>query len=148
MNRHTRQRRAAAAGIAGLLALSAAAPAAPDLRLEWLDAGSGTRDMGPVTGRAGETVRVPYQIRNVGGSAAFAIIVAAHTTLGPLGRPERLQPGPKAGEDMSRSLVLPLARGVREVCLDVRLQTRNVDDAQDRNPSDNGLCRRVEVSSE
>jgi hypothetical protein len=141
--------RQAAAGTVGtvlVVALPAAVVAPPDLRLEWVEAGHTTREAAPVSGRPGETLRLPYQIRNVGGSDAFAVIVAAYTTLGPLGQAERLQPGPRAGQDTPRQLTLPLARGMREVCLDVHLQTLNVSDPQDPNPSDNRLCRRVDVT--
>jgi len=127
---------------------STAVDAPPDLRLEWLIGGRPTTTAEPVSGRAGETLRLPYQLRNVGGSRAFAVEITAYTTLGSLGRPERVEPGPRAGEEMPRWLDLPLARGMRQVCLVARLQTLNEDDPRDPNPADNRLCRTVRVDSE
>lgn len=117
----------------------------PDLRLEWLEGGRPTREAGPVSGAAGETLRLPYQLRNVGGGEAFAAVLSVRTTLGPLGRAERLQPGPDAGEEVPLWLDLPLARGMREVCVEVRLQTLDAGDPGDPNRTDNRLCRKVEV---
>jgi hypothetical protein len=118
----------------------------PDLRLEWLAGGA------PVTGataavraRAGETVTVPYRLRNVGGSDAFTAILEARTALGRTGPPERLQPGPAAGSASDRSLTLAVADGMRELCLDARLQTLEPQDPGDPNPRDNRICRPVEV---
>lgn len=124
---------------------SLAVDAPPDLRLEWLVHGHPTTTAGPVSGRAGVTLRLAYQLRNVGGSQAFAVEISAYTTLGSLGEPQRVEPGPRAGEEMPRWLDLPLARGMREVCLIARLQTLNEDDPRDPNPADNRLCRSVRV---
>ncbi|MEZ5332610.1 MAG: hypothetical protein R2991_11280 [Thermoanaerobaculia bacterium] len=137
---------------AGLLAwcllaapVLAAASSPPDLRLEWLEAGRPTREAGSVSGTAGETLRLPYQLRNIGGADAFAAVLSVRTTLGPLGRAERFQPGPDAGEEVPLWLALPLARGMREVCVEVRLQTLDADDPGDPNRTDNRLCRKVSV---
>jgi hypothetical protein len=120
----------------------------PDLRVEWVSSGAPTREGEPVRGKAGEVRRLEYQVRNVGGADAFAIILAAQTALGPFGKPVRIEPGPQPGRLLRRTLELPLAEGMREVCIEAALQTSNADDPHDPNPQDNRLCRRVEIRKE
>lgn len=119
-------------------ALAASTPPA-DLRLEWAGAEA------PIAGRAGETVRLRFRLRNVGGDGAFAAVLAAATALGPQGAPERIQPGPGAGESLARSLRLPLAEGMRELCIDAALQRPRPEDPGDPNLGDNRICRPVRV---
>jgi hypothetical protein len=92
-------------------------------------------------------VEVDYLLRNVGGAAAWAVLVSAATTLGPVGTPARLQPGPGAGEGVRRRLALALAEGQREVCVEARLQTLNADDPGDPEPADNRRCRAIVVAA-
>ncbi|MDA8019112.1 MAG: hypothetical protein MPN21_16860 [Thermoanaerobaculia bacterium] len=119
--------------------------AAPDLRLEWQVDGRFARSAPPLRGVAGSTQTLRYRIRNIGGSDAFAAILAFYTTLGRRGRDVRIQPGPDAGRSFEQEMTLPLASGMREVCIEARLQTVADDDPRDPNPSDNRVCRRVEV---
>lgn len=112
----------------------------PDLRLEWLDPAEA------IEGTAGETVELRYQLRNIGGRDAFAVVVRAHTSLGEPRRPERLQPGPKAGEKADRKLPLALAVGMREICIDVTLQNLSAEEPGDANVKDNRICRPIRVT--
>ncbi|MBZ0089314.1 MAG: hypothetical protein K8H90_02935, partial [Thermoanaerobaculia bacterium] len=95
----------------------------------------------------GETVRLRFRLRNVGGEGAFAAVLAAATALGPQGAPERIQPGPRAGESLARSLRLPLAEGMRDLCIDAALQRPRPADPGDPNPGDNCICRPVRVAA-
>lgn len=124
---------------------SSAVDAPPDLRLEWVIDGRSSRVANPLQGVVGEVVRLDYQLRNVGGAPAFAAVLSATTTLGPLSGSQRVQPGPKPGESMRRSLRLTLVIGVRQVCIQARLQTVRATEAGDPNPEDNLLCRHVIV---
>lgn len=116
----------------------------PDLRLEWAPGGPAA-SAEPLRGRPGETVRVDYRLRNVGGSDAFVAVVEARTALGPVGGPQRLQPGPAAGATIERRLSLALATGMRELCVDARLQTVEPEEPGDPNQRDNRICREVEI---
>lgn len=152
MHGSTTRRIGKAASVLGFLLAAttvypARAEAPPNLRLEWLEDGRPTTETEPIGGETGETLRLPYQVRNIGGNRAYAVLLKAYTTLGPLGKPERLQPGPRAGEELLRWVDLPVSRGTREICLEARLQTLDADDPQDPDPSDNRLCRRVTVAS-
>lgn len=124
---------------------SSEAAASADLRLEWLLEERPTRKAPVIEGSAGEVILLPYRVRNVGGRDAFALVIRADTALGAVGAPERLEPGPEAGEAVQRSLALPLAAGMRELCLEARLQNRRAEDPPDPNTEDNRICRRVEV---
>lgn len=135
------------AGVAARARGQEAAAAPADLRLEWLENGAHLRDAAPLRGEVGETKRVSYLLSNVGGDDTFAAILSVRTTLGPQGRPRRLEPGPEAGEAWRQELALPLAAGLREVCIEVRLQTLQASDAPDPNTEDNSLCRRVLVET-
>jgi len=115
----------------------AASPA--DLRLEWAVA----KDS--IDGRAGETVEIRYLLRNVGGADAFAAVLSTSTALGPQGAPRRVQPGPRAGDSLALTLSLPLAEGMRELCIDAALQNLRAEDPADPNPGDNRICRTVKV---
>ena len=154
MRRRDRHPRAplvlAFAGLALAGGVSLAAEAAPpDLRLEWLVHGKAVREgVEPLHGRRGETVAIAYRLRNVGGSDAFTVILESRTALGRAARPERVHPGPDAGKADDRSLRLALAEGMRELCIDARLQTLAADDPGDPNAQDNRICRRVEVRIE
>jgi hypothetical protein len=110
-----------------------------DLRLEWRDPASA------VDGVAGSTVELPYRLRNVGGRDAFAVVLKTHTSLGAPQQPERVQPGPKAGATMERTISLPLATGMREVCVEAMLQTLAADEPTDPTLKDNRICRPVRV---
>ena len=129
--------------LAALLVCTAAggtkAPA--DLRLQWADNGSA------LDGKAGDTIDVRFALRNVGGSDAFAVILKTHTTLGPYGQSARLQPGPRAGESLDRRVSLPLATGMKELCVEASLQTVALDEPRDPNLGDNRICRAVTVTS-
>lgn len=120
-------------------------PAPADLRLEWP---GGTREREPLRGRAGESVRVPYVVRNVGGRDAFAAILTSHTALGRLHPDERVRPGPAAGRHLDRQVRMALAEGMRELCLEVRLQTLRADDPPESNREDNRLCCPIEIEPE
>ena len=122
-----------------------AAPPPPDLRLEWRLAEAYSRKAPPISGIAGSTVTLRYRLRNVGGSNAFAAVIASHTALGRQGRSIRLRPGPKAGRAFERTLDLPLAVGIREICIEARLQTIGANEPRDPHPEDNTLCRRITV---
>lgn len=134
-----------ATGLALSVWLIGATPAPPDLRLEWQIGGQYTRVAPPLVGAAGSTVTLVYRLRNVGGSDAFAAILSTFTALGPQGRVVRLRPGPGAGLAFERTLDLPLAAGMREVCIETRLQTLGDNEPRDPNPGDNTVCRRVSV---
>jgi hypothetical protein len=121
------------------------APAPADLRLEWLLEDGVVAEAPVVQGAPGEVVELAYRLRNVGGQEAFAAVVRADTALGPVGAAERLEPGPEAGKSFRRVLALPLAEGMRELCLQARLQNRRAEDPPDPNPDDNRVCRRVVV---
>jgi hypothetical protein len=119
----------------------------PDLRLEWIgEGGAPTREAPPLRGEAAETVTIVYQVRNVGGSDAFAAVLTARTALGVLGPDRRLQPGPRAAEATTRELTVALAVGMHELCLAARLQNLHLDDPDDPRPEDNRLCRRIEIT--
>jgi hypothetical protein len=134
--------------LTALLLASAPTSPPPDLRVEWVSGASTTREGEVIRGSAGETRRLEYRVRNVGGTEVFAVILSARTALGPLVRPARVQPGPQPGRHLRRALDLPLAEGMREVCIEAVLQTRDAEDPHDPNPKDNRLCRRVEVTEE
>jgi hypothetical protein len=137
----------AVAWIAGALAgtlVVAAAP--PDLRLEWLGAGSASDEGPPVHGRPGEEVRLDYRLMNVGARPAAAVELTTHTTLGPAGAPVELRPGPDSGEEYRRSVELELTIGLREVCIEARLRSDADDETRDPTPDDNRICREVEVA--
>jgi hypothetical protein len=124
--------------LASAPASAEAEPAPPDLRLEW-------REPAAVIGAAGETVDVRFRLRNVGGSPAFAVVQKTHSALGPYGQPVRLQPGPKAGQTLERTVSLALATGMKELCIEVALQTVDVDDPSDPNVADNRICRAIQI---
>jgi hypothetical protein len=135
-------------GIALLVAaalLAGAAPPPPDLLLEWIEGQRPTTSAPPVAGRAGEVVHLDYQVRNIGGRDAFAMLLSAHTALGRVAPPRRVQPGPARGHALPQRLDLPLAVGMREVCVEARLQNLSADDPPDPEPRNNRRCRRVEV---
>jgi hypothetical protein len=119
-----------------------AGDAPADLRLQWVGPPAAVR------GPAGSTMELRFQIRNVGGKDAFATIVKAHTTLGPLNAPARVQPGPRAGALVERKLAVALADGMREICVEASLQNRSDGDPPDPNPVDNRICRPVNVAPE
>ncbi|MEM7049954.1 MAG: hypothetical protein AAF604_09845 [Acidobacteriota bacterium] len=119
----------------------------PDLRLEWRLGDRTSRRAPAVQGRPGEVVTLPYVLRNVGGQAAHGVVIEAFTQLGPVGASKRLRPGPRPGQEVARRLDLPLARGVREVCIVVRLQTLEIEDPRDPHPDDNRLCRPVAIAT-
>lgn len=136
----------AALGLAGLgLAATSALPAGvgptADVRLEW------SAPEPAIEGPAGETVQLRFRVRNVGGQAAYAVVLTISTALGPQGAPQRIQPGPGAGESVSRTLALPLAEGMRELCIDALLQNLRAEDPADPNPGDNRICRVVRVQA-
>lgn len=126
--------------IAAAALVADTAPA--DLRLQWIGPPTAVR------GSAGQTVDLRFEIRNVGGRDAFATIVKAHTTLGPLNSPQRVQPGPRAGASVERKLAVPLASGMREICVEASLQHRTDGDPPDPSPKDNRICRAVNVAPE
>ncbi len=131
----------AAVSIAVALGASgAAAPPPPDLLLEWSTAAS-------VKGSAGTTVNLEYRVRNVGGQDAFAVLLRAYSALGPLHRPVRLQPGPRPGAAILRVLAVPLATGMREVCVEAGLQNLRLEDPPDSTPDNNRICRAVVVAA-
>jgi hypothetical protein len=133
--------------VIGWLALSSlgvipveAADAPPDLRLRWIPAAS------PVRGSVGETAELQYELSNAGGSPAFAVIVRVQTTVGPVGQPVRLQPGPAAGASMSRKVTLALVQGMREICIDAALQNRGGSDPPEANLENNRICRAISIA--
>lgn len=115
------------------------AEAPPDLRLRWKDSSS------PVRGPAGAKIDLAYELTNIGGSPAFAVIVKAHTTVGPIGTPSRIQPGPAAGATMRKKVSFPLVRGMREICVDAVLQHRASSDPPEPNLENNRICRAISV---
>jgi hypothetical protein len=136
-----------AAAVPALGSARAGAESPPDLRLEWLVDGEAVTAGAPsVRGREGATVEIPYRLRNVGGADAFAAVLEARTALGPAGRAVRLQPGPAAGAAVERVLRLAVAAGMRELCIDARLQTLEPDQPHDPNRHDNRICRPVEAT--
>lgn len=130
----------AVAALAAIPCGAEGAPPPPDLRLEWKSAS-------PIEGRSGQVVLVPYRLRNIGGAHAFASILRVHTTLGPYDAAERIQPGPKAGQTIDRAINLALAVGIREVCVEVTLQTLAADERGDPNLKDNRVCAPVKVTA-
>lgn len=123
--------------------LDAAEPP-PDLHLEWIVNGRAVTDAPPITGRSGETVELAYRIRNVGGRDAFSVVITAQTALGRIAAPRRIHPGPRAGAAFDRTLKMALARGMRELCVEVALQNLNAEDPGDPEPANNRRCRRVD----
>ena len=111
----------------------------PDLRLRWKEPAA------PVQGRAGAKVDLAYELTNIRGSPAFAVIVKAQTTVGPIGTAARIQPGPAAGAAMQRKVSFALVRGMREVCVDAVLQHRGGGDPPDPNPQNNRICRPITI---
>ena len=133
-----------------LIALFFALPAVssempPDLLMEWVVVGKGQVQAPPIEGESGSTKTVTYRVRNIGGSAAYAVFLRAHTALGPLGPTARLRPGPKAGAEIDRRLRVPLAKGMRELCVEARLQILESADPVDPNPRNNRVCRTIRV---
>jgi hypothetical protein len=122
------------------LALLLATATPPDVRLDWINAAD------VITGEAGKTIEMRYAVRNVGGKPAFAVVLRNVTSLGPLGEPIRVQPGPEPGKKMERVLSFALAPGMRELCVEATLQNRNLDDPLDPTPSNNRICRVVRVT--
>lgn len=111
---------------------------APDLGLDWPEEPNtaARRDSA-----AGGTFR--YRLYNQGDGDAYAVIVEAHTALGPLHPPQRLEPGPRAGETIDSEEHFSVVDGMQELCLEVRLQTLAADAPQDRNPANNRICRDI-----
>jgi hypothetical protein len=128
-----------------ILILNAATPVvaanAPDLLLRWTTPG------GPVRGVAGTAVELHYELTNAGGDPAFAVIVRAQTTIGEIGQPARLQPGPAAGAAIRRKVAFSLVRGMREICVDAVLQNRGGEDPPETNIANNRVCRAITVES-
>lgn len=140
-----RRRRA----ISLILAVAVAAPlmadpAPADLRLQW--AGGTAADGSPVRGAAGTSVSLPYEIVNVGGSGAFAVVVTSRTTVGSVGTPTRIQPGPQPGKAVGRKVSFALVRGMREICVDAALQHRAGGEPPDPDVANNRICRAIEVT--
>jgi hypothetical protein len=117
----------------------------PDLRLEWLEAGRARAQAPPLEGRSGERITVAYRLGNSGDRDAFAVILQAFTALGPYGSAERVEPGPATNQRIDRALTLVLSEGMRELCLEARLQNRSAGDPSDPRPHDNRICRRIQV---
>lgn len=116
-----------------------------DLYLEWIVEGRGVSEGPAIEGDGGTTIRVEYRVRNVGGRDAFAVVASAHTALGRVGPPRRFEPGPRAGRGLAGTLTFALAEGMRELCLEVRLQNLEADEPEDPEPSNNRRCRPVRV---
>lgn len=125
--------------IASFAASAARAESPPDLRLEWIG--------GPtlVRGTTGDTVDLRYRIRNLGGRDAFASVLKTLSSLGAVGEPLRIQPGPAAGRHLDGPLKIVLATGMRELCIEILLQNRTREDPADPTPGDNRACRPVKV---
>ncbi|MBZ0112854.1 MAG: hypothetical protein K8J08_10365 [Thermoanaerobaculia bacterium] len=127
-----------------LLPTTSDSPPPADVSIEWVDEGAQTGE--PLEGEEGSTAEVRYRVRNVGGRDAYAVLVQSHTALGPLGPAIRLRPGPKAGQGIDRTLTVPLARGMRELCVEGRLQTLDASrPAEDPSPRNNRACRPIRV---
>lgn len=139
MQNDDRGRRAIALALILWAAAISRAERAPDLLLRW------TSSSAPVHGRAGSVVELPYELTNAGGAPAFAVILRTQTTVGPLGEPVRLQPGPAAGATVGRKVSFALVRGMREICVDVALQNRSGADAPEANLANNRICRAITV---
>ena len=122
-------------------AMSVGAENAPDLLLRWM------APAGPVRGVAGTAVELHYELTNAGGGVAFAVIVRAQTTVGEIGQPARLQPGPAAGAAIRRKVAFSLVRGMREICVDAVLQNRGGEDPPETNVANNRVCRAITVES-
>jgi hypothetical protein len=117
----------------------------PDLRLEWLHEGRARTQAPPLEGRSGERLEVSYRLGNSGDRDAFAVILRAFTALGPQGTPERVEPGPAVSQQIDRTVTIVLSEGMRELCLEARLQNRSAGDPPDPRPHDNRICRRIQV---
>jgi hypothetical protein len=91
---------------------------------------------------------VRYVLRNVGGRDAFAAVIRAFTALGPVGQVLRLEPGPAAGDGVDLKLQLPVAAGMREVCVEASLQGRSSTEPADPHQGDNRTCQAVVVTEE
>lgn len=121
------------------VSLSVAADTPPDLHLQWSKTGSS------VSGAAGSSAHLEYELTNVGGSGAFAVILNVYTTVGRVGPPLRLQPGPAAGASVQRKVSFALVRGMREICVDATLQTRGEREPLETNLQNNRICRAVVI---
>ena len=127
------------------LPVRAQVPHGPDLRLEWLVDGKPRTQAPAIEGPSGTRVTVSYRLGNNGDRDAFAVVLRAFTALGPFGAAERVEPGPAAGRHHDRSFTLVLSEGMRELCLEARLQNRAAGDPPDPRPQDNRICRRIHV---
>lgn len=124
--------------------LQAANPVATtpaDLRVRW------ESPEATVEGRAGMNVELSYEVANVGGAPAFAVVVSARSTVGAVGPPVRIQPGPKAGDAVKRKVSFALVRGMRELCLDAALQQRAGGEPPDPDLTNNRICRAITIVS-
>lgn len=120
-----------------LAAMVATAPA--DLRVQWADRAPA------VEGSAGTNVELAYEVSNVGGAAAFAVVITARTTVGPIGAPLRIQPGPREGSAVRRKVTFALVRGMREICLDAVLQHKTEGEPPDPDLTNNRVCRSITI---
>lgn len=112
---------------------------APDIGVRWVEPEEA--DAAAVVGTRAE---IAYYLYNQGVADADAVIVETHTTLGPLRPPHRLEPGPGAGATLHRVEHLAVVEGMRELCVEVRLQTLAADSPPDRNLANNRICRSLE----
>jgi hypothetical protein len=121
---------------------AAAADVPPDLRLQW------TGKEATVRGVVGAKVDLEYELSNIGGSPAFAVIVRAQTTVGPVTAPIRIQPGPKPGAGTKRKVSFTLVRGMREICIDAALQHRDGGEPPEANFDNNRICRAISIDAQ
>lgn len=108
----------------------------PDLGLVWTESTAN-----PDERKENEVLRFTYRLFNQGDTDAYAVIVESHTALGSLHPPRRLEPGPRAGEAMDGVEQLSLVPGMRELCVEVKLQTLAAASPQDHNPTNDRICR-------
>jgi hypothetical protein len=113
-----------------------------DILIEWVDV---EPEAVPLEGESGTTTEVKYRVRNIGGTDAYAVLIRSYTALGPLGPSIRLRPGPRAGRDIERTLTVPLARGMRELCIEGRLQALDSTATEDPSPQNNRACRPIRI---
>ena len=129
--------------VGGLVTAPLVAATRPaDLRVLW------GNDAASVQGHAGTNVELPYEVTNMGGTAAFAIVVTARTTVGSIGTPSRIQPGPQPGSAVVRKVSFALVRGMREICIDAVLQHRVGGEPPDPDLTNNRICRAISMLPE
>ena len=114
----------------------------PDLGLVWTNPTAN-----PDEHETRQALRLTYRLFNQGDTDAYAVIVESRTALGALRPARRLEPGPRAGDVVDLAEQLSLVPGMRELCVEVKLQTLAAGAPQDPNPTNDRICRTLRPSA-